>query len=867
MAKKKSGSSNERKPQIVDHVSDSEDEEIEEDMAFNSDDERKYGAMFGGNGGGGDGYGDGDDDDDSSNEDDESVKSFDDEDSDGIASDDEAEDGDGGQYMLDLLNNMDKKEDTSRKEKEDARKSMAHSTLMKDSEFSTVAKGAVLTLDELMNGISDTKGFKEVQKTMKDMAPGLYDEKKRGLATTATPVAKVVSDRAQRKVAYEDNSKEVSQWVHVTKRNRHAETLDFRPKDRVKISKDELVDKFTATTDFEKEMAAALEEAGAADEKGIKDKEGRELFEDDDFGTDDDDDDLGRNKLSAEQYKKRHGELAKMRALMFYDEQKRHHINKIKSKKYRKIRKKQRDRLMESEDAEAAETDEAYAKELEEKAELERMKERMSLKHRNTSKWAKRVLRRGANVDSDTRKALSEQLRVGDELKRKMLGHYSDSDDDENANLVSQAKAILAETEKDDDSGLEKKGLFQMEFMKKGLEAQRERAKQEARALLQELQDNEESYSGNESEDKKGDDASSAKKKKRKTASSKEMEKVLPKGKLIASSLEFGNSNTVSVSGAIDLDVDETIAKSSSNKSSKTADIKVSCIEVDIEVEESSATPSKRLKPETKTRPTTDINEESNPWIRSSTDGTAKLDTFAHKGKKNKHSIPSVSKQGIVNVVDAINVLTGDVGDDAINDSPKTNSSKRKSSTDDNRKIASLSQEELVKKAFATISEDDIEKDFEKEKEAMRDRDDHLKKKRKEDDKKVSGWGSWAGDGAPAPRPPKKLPKKLQAPDKKIKKRARKDDGKKHVIISAKRSKKNAQFQIENIPYPYTSREQYERAMAGSMGKEWNVSGAVKDMTRPEVITRAGKIIRPISQRAKMKVKRAPLAKFKNRSD
>lgn len=126
---------------------------------------------------------------------------------------------------------------------------------------------------------------------------------------------------------------------------------------------------------------------------------------------------------------------------------------------------------------------------------------------------------------------------------------------------------------------------------------------------------------------------------------------------------------------------------------------------------------------------------------------------------------------------------------------------------------------------------------------------------------KVSGWGSWAGDGAPAPKPPKKLPKSLQAPEKKLQKRRRKDDGKKNIIINAKRVKKTGQFQIENIPHPYSSRAQYERAMAGAMGKEWNVTGAVKNMTRPEVLTRAGKMIRPISKKAK--VKRAPLAKFK----
>jgi U3 small nucleolar RNA-associated protein 14 len=54
--------------------------------------------------------------------------------------------------------------------------------------------------------------------------------------------------------------------------------------------------------------------------------------------------------LAPKEYKKRHGELAKMRALMFYEEQKRHRINKIKSKKYRKIQKRKREREKDAED-------------------------------------------------------------------------------------------------------------------------------------------------------------------------------------------------------------------------------------------------------------------------------------------------------------------------------------------------------------------------------------------------------------------------------------------------------------------------------------------------------------------------------------
>ena len=141
----------------------------------------------------------------------------------------------------------------------------------------------------------------------------------------------------------------------------------------------------------------------------------------------------------------------------------------------------------------------------------------------------------------------------------------------------------------------------------------------------------------------------------------------------------------------------------------------------------------------------------------------------------------------------------------------------------------------------------------------MRTRDDHSKKGN--DNKIVSGWGSWAGEGAPIQKPPKKLSKKMAPPQKKVKARKRQDDGKKNVIINAKRIKKTAKFQLENIPYPFSSREQYERAMAGAIGKEWHVSSAVKNMTRAEVLTRAGKMIKPLNKKSKSKTKRAP-AKF-----
>lgn len=56
-----------------------------------------------------------------------------------------------------------------------------------------------------------------------------------------------------------------------------------------------------------------------------------------------------------------------------------------------------------------------------EDSELARAKERLTLKHRNSSKWARRALKRGVDVmDEGTKAAVAEQLRLGEELRRKV---------------------------------------------------------------------------------------------------------------------------------------------------------------------------------------------------------------------------------------------------------------------------------------------------------------------------------------------------------------------------------------------------------------------------------------------------------------
>ena len=813
-----------RTPKIVEEIAESDDEEIPEDEAFNSEDERLFGHFF----------------DDEKSEgkkenrsSDEELTSDDDSDGDSDSEDTDDEEDDGGQYMLDLLNNLDgsNKEESQSSEKD---LSLAQMVKIPESEYSNSISKKGLTLDNLMEGIQDTQGFRDLQKTFSSKP-----------STTPAPLDKKIASRVERKLAYKAKSKDISRWVDIIQQNRQAESLDFKPKERLELSRDVLVEKFEAKTKFEKEIEEALEEAGQQDEEAVLRVEEEALQ-----------DDLGANRLTMEEYKKRRGQLAQIRALMFYHERKRHHMKKIKSKKYRKIRKKQRDRLKESAMEAAMEQDEDLAKELKEKEEVARIQERMTLAHKNTSKWAKRILKRGKNVDADTRRALSAQIKRGDDLRRKIMGSDDeDSDDDsDDENLIESARKVLQETEDDTDPTNGKSGLFKLSFMKKGVEKQREQAREEARKLLGELEGNEiddyddmvqsdESDSGVAERD---EDVSSA----------KEMKSVLEKGELVASSLEFGNSNAIATSNGIEIDL-ETSEEPTGNDTKPSAvptsgnSEYVTLMEFDKGnfTASENKTSQKRKKsaikasvPSTKGATQAEDGDEVNPWMKT----TSKKTNAIAGGKGSRKSVIDVNK-----ATDILDANKDGNKPTKLKSIPKETSVSGK---DEEKKITSLTQEELVRKAFVGQNESQIDEEFKTEKEALVAENDPTRKvdKHNNNSDDVVGWGSWTGQGAPPPKP-RKLPKKLQAPKaKKGKSRKRADDYKPDVIINQKRLKKTANnFMLADVPHPYASRAEYEHAMLGGVGKEWNVSSSFKSMTRPEILTRSGKIIQPISKKAK----------------
>jgi U3 small nucleolar RNA-associated protein 14 len=209
---------------------------------------------------------------------------------------------------------------------------------------------------------------------------------------------------------------------------------------------------------------------------------------------------LKMNHLSVEEIAQRRSELRKMRELMFRAEIKARRINKIKSKTYRRLRRKEKARLGERID----ENDDVEVEEGRLKSEIERAKERATLRHKNTGKWAKKMKGRD-DLDEDTRKDLEDMLARGEKLRKRIQGVGSDesqeeSDEDDGDEEVDLEEGIakvkqdafdeltkLDEQEEVGGDGQKGKSVFEMKFMKDAMARQAAATNKEVDDFIKEM--------------------------------------------------------------------------------------------------------------------------------------------------------------------------------------------------------------------------------------------------------------------------------------------------------------------------------------------------------------------------------------------
>ncbi|KAK6457385.1 Utp14 protein-domain-containing protein [Scheffersomyces xylosifermentans] len=678
---------------------------------------------------------------------------------------------------LDLSNTVSHLKSQLKKPEASKRRLLAETR--EENEFVLPSGGARLSLNDMIAAV-DPSVSKDA--FLIDSQDG---DKSKALAT---PLPKRIQDRHDRKVAYEITKEEVSKWEDTVKANRQAEVLKF-PMNPTSSHRD------TATTfrggsepqtDLEKKIHNVLTESALVDDK----KEA--TFEE-----------IAVAKMSLEDMKKRTNELRLMRELMFRDEKRAKRIKKIKSKQFHKIKKKERLRNQEAVEGSDMESDG-------EDHDLKRARERMTLKHKTQSQWAKSMIKSGLSKDASNRGELEEMLRQGEKLRSKQLG-YEDGEQSDDG--LSDVENEYAKDNEEADENIKKlgKGVLGMDFMRNA----EERSKQ---ANLQELEELRRLENGNDLD--AFEDLNSSV-----NVTKNQGRRVYTPG--AASTRADSNS----VNQATRDEVEEDESTNLVNKLSKKFDV----------VDNTAVKQSKSKQTEKETIAAEDVaEEESNPWLSEksaeptqksqkvvivdkSSSKLAKAAAKIAKSKKRKHgSNNNDDEDSIIDMDGTMKIVDHHQGSDSEVDG------------DDNTEVKMFRQKDLIKQAFAG---DDVVQEFEIEKKrVVRDEDD------KEEDMTLPGWGDWAGGNKKSKK--RKVVRKI---DGVVQKDKRKDKNLKNVIINEKVNKKNLKYQSSAVPFPFESREQYERSLRMPVGQEWTSRETHQRLTMPRIITKQGTVIDPLN--------------------
>jgi len=133
----------------------------------------------------------------------------------------------------------------------------------------------------------------------------------------------------------------------------------------------------------------------------------------------------------------------------------------------------------------------------------------------------------------------------------------------------------------------------------------------------------------------------------------------------------------------------------------------------------------------------------------------------------------------------------------------------------------------------------------------------------------LPGWGDWGGLGAkPSRRAEERRRSAAEARAQLLEEaaRKRKDAALSHVIICEKRDKKAARFTTAGVPYPFTSREQFERSLRNPLGTDWNTAESHAALVAPRLSTVRGAIIEAIPQHRKAAAGKKADAKKKKKA-
>lgn len=510
---------------------------------------------------------------------------------------------------------------------------------------------------------------------------------------------------------------------------------------------------FEPSTSLEKNIDELLRQSGMRDEKEIT------TFED-----------LAMKKISIDEVRERQIGLQKMRDLMFRQEQKAKRLAKIKSKSYRRLLKRERER----EQNKRLEDGEEESREAIMKRETARAKERMTLRHKNTGEWAKKMLGRGQH-DLETRQAISEQIRRGDELQRKIMGEEEGEEEESDSaaeleDLVrdpSKWGELVEETEAVSET---RKGVMGMKFMRDAEERQRQ-------LNLQQLEEMREELRKEEGSDGEVEEAV--------TSNTVKSNANLGRKTFTPGDQESNRSKATDHEGEDDEEGDQ-------------PKVVMKIVKNPFHMDNASQNGGGRIATSSSTgisAKATSSNEKIVPKM-SDRDPISEVTVQQEKPSQNMWLSTSSRKQpqkAPINRIEKLqnkrkrddseteNTITVDVDTSLLNGKPHL---EEEDSDEDevaemrySKGKVAFRNTELMERVFAG---DDMEADFIAEKEAAVREDAP-----KEEDLTLPGWGSWVGQGVKKRATERKFVKEIPG----IEESKRKDAKLKHVIINEKKSR------------------------------------------------------------------------------
>lgn len=698
------------------------------------------------------------------------------------------------------------------------------------SEFQLNTKdvqGKGVWIHDLMGSLRDTPTHAALKKQMNTV------NKRKVLPT---PLHQHETEKIQRTMAYAGVSKEVSKWDQVVQANRRAEHLSFPLKQEVLglPTTDQFVRKFKPSTPLEQEVYKILHGSKFAERPNKKLSQTEEE---------------ALKAMSLSEAQERRAELQKHRALMSFYEAKCRRQKKIKSKKYHRIQRKTKERKDSKIMEELMKNDPEGAQQSLDKIEKDRATERMSLKHRNTGKWAKTMIRYGKHNIS-ARHEIAQQLQKSHELTEKIAEVNQDDkpmedvlhedDEEQGEGAVQPSLSDInnpwfsgrkagggkdGEEEEKEEEEREKGGYVALEEVRAAGDdggSEEEEGKEEEGGDDDELEEDHKMLKMIQEERRKWKDDS------RDNESDEEEEEedeqaIAEFAKELAKKRKAGNQTA-----------DKEKTKKTKRGQRKVIEVKdLEEINQD-EIEEESL-----LEEGTERRQTQDSLEDQDWLNRIEEEGVKSQSTLSNAARINSHvEKENTSTKGSSGIVDPNKVLT------MRSTSIKTTSPLIVEEEDDDGEGNERHQHQMnIQQAFA---DDDVVDEFKEEKKTKVEKD-----KPKHLDLTLPGWGDWGGVGAKTSKRKKKrfvIKAGPQAP--------RRDSHLPHVIINENRNKKIAIHQVNNLPFPFSSSEQFERSIRSPIGSTWNTPSAVKALTTPKVTTKMGTVIEPIQAEEAFKGKR-----------